>query len=322
MDWLGLAQLLALGLALVWLMTAARVAWVLTHPPRRTLAFAVSRGWPASPLEVPEAMGGSRRFEEWLLRARGRDLPVWDIPGDGGPAAPIVVFTHGWGESRLHGLWRLAAWLPCCSRVLLWDMPGHGEAPGTCRLGSDEHLDLLALVEHLRGEGEHEGPGGTNQPAIVLHGFSLGAGVSIVAAAVAGPARIAAVVAEAPYRVPQTPARAVMHHAGLGLPLARAAAQGLLGVAWGQGLWWATRGRAPRFDRAAWAGRLSVPVLVLHGEADLICPPADGQAVAAAAKRGRFVAVAGAAHLDLWTNPASRTVCVWAAGAFIIRLSG
>ncbi|MFN0010276.1 MAG: alpha/beta hydrolase [Phycisphaerales bacterium] len=322
MDWIGLAQVLALGLALVWAMTAARIAWVLTRPPRRTLAFAVSRGWAPSPQDVPATLGGPRGFEEWLLRLRGRDLPVWDIPGDGGPGAPIVIFTHGWAESRLHGLWRLEAWLPAASRIVLWDLPGHGEAPGTCRLGSDEHLDLLALVDRVLGDEGRDGPGITNPPPIILHGFSLGAGVSIVAAAVAGPERVAAVVAEAPYGVPQTPARAVMHHAGLGLPLARAAAQGLLGLVWGEGLWWATAARAPRFDRGAWAARLKVPLLVLHGQADQICPPDDGRAIAGGAKDGRFVALSDAAHLDLWMAPQPRAACIRAVRDFIIRSSG
>ncbi len=324
MDWLGLATLLLIGLLIVWVVVAVRIGWVLTHPPRRTLAFALAKGWSASPAELPASFGGPRAFEEWSFRspALGGDIPVWDIACDGGPSAPVVIFTPGWGESRLHGLLRMGAWLPVASRVILWDLPGHGEAPGTCRLGASEHESLLELIARVYDSA----PGSP----IVLHGFSLGAGVSIVAAALARerlPGVMRGVIAEAPYRVPQTPARAVLGHNGLMLPLALAAAQGPLGLWWGHGLAWFTRASAPRFDRCVWAARLAspaggaaspVPMLVIHGERDDVCPLDDSRAIAAAGPSPeRLVVVPGASHLDLWTLDAAREACTAAVSAFV-----
>ncbi len=331
-DWLGLATLLLIGLLIVWVVVAVRIGWVLTHPPRRTFAFALAKGWPSSPAELPGELGRPRPFTEWSVRSRvraseGRELPVWDIRCDGGPGAPVIIFTHGWGESRLHGLLRMGAWVRVASRVILWDMPGHGEAPSasTCRLGTSEHEGLLELISRVH-EGEPAAP-------VILHGFSLGAGVSIVAAAVARerlPGVVRGVIAEAPYSVPQTPARAVLHHNGLTLPLARAAAQGVLGLLWGHGAWWFTRDRAPRFDRRVWAARLGapgivggtnappVPLLVLHGERDEICPLDDGRAIAAADRAAeRLVIVPGAGHLDLWAQPEARAACEGAVSGFV-----
>ncbi len=312
MDVPGLLQLLAIGLIITWAMVALRIGWVLTHPPRRTLAFALAKGWPATPGDVPATWGGPREFAEWTLTWRGTHLPVWDVPCDRADG-PVVIFTHGWGEARLHGLLRLGAWGPLASRVILWDLPGHGEAPGTCRLGADEHLALVELVMRVRAAHPHT--------PIVLHGFSLGAGVSIAAAAelTARGEPVYAVIAEAPYRVPQTPARAVLWHNGLTLPGARAAAQGVLGSAWGHGLSWFSAARAPRFDRAACAARLgpATELLVIHGERDDVCPVADGRAIAAAAPRGRCEVVPGAGHLDLWTDPDARQVCAGLVQGFI-----
>lgn len=46
------------------------------------------------------------------------------------------------------------------------------------------------------------------------------------------------------------------------------------------------------FDRAETAKKLRVPLLVLHGAEDLVCPPEDGQQISAAGG-GEFVPVPG-----------------------------
>src|SRR5689334_9666437 len=123
--------ILAAGLALLWCAAVAYTTWMLTHPPRRPYAAAVARGRPGDPGDL------DRAFESWSVRSRGMDLPVGDVPGDDA-AGPVVVMTHGWADSRVGGLVRLPSILPVASRVVLWDLPGHGEAPGTCRLGTVE----------------------------------------------------------------------------------------------------------------------------------------------------------------------------------------
>jgi pimeloyl-ACP methyl ester carboxylesterase len=285
---LALFIFLLCGLGEAWLAAAGYVAYMLTHPPRHTYAWAVARGRPGDPSELP---GDPRRFEAWTFRSRGLELPAWEIAGDlarggAGGEGPTVILTHGWGSSRVSAMRRLPAYLRSSSRVIMWDLPGHGDAPGVCRLGTAEVEDLLALVEAVMGEGK-EGP-------LVLAGSSLGAGVSIAAAARSGAGLVAGVIAEAPYRVPITPARNVLRQHRLPYRLN-------LGPAlWGLGVWFGVVPRWRGFDRAALAAGLRCPLLVLHGDQDDVSPVEDGRAIAGAAGEGRMVEVAGAGHNDLW----------------------
>lgn len=290
-DAAGLAILLSSGLAAAVAAGAAHTAYTLTHPPRRTFSWALARSLPSTPAEIrtPDRPDGYP-FESWPLRSRGRDLHVWDLRGDD-PAGPAIIFTHGWGDSRVTSLARVPHLVPLASRLLLWDLPGHGDSPGACALGVREADDLLALIERV----------GPDRP-IVLHGFSLGAGVSI-AAALREP-RVAAVIAEAPYRVPIVPARNVLRAAGLPWRITLPLAMALLGLRAGHGLSWATPRTGATFDRARLAAELRIPLLVLHGDRDAVSPPADGQAIARAAPRGTLEFVPGAGHLNLWTDPA------------------
>lgn len=275
---MGLIVLLAAGLAVFWAFLTGYTARLLTRPPRRTYAWAVSRALPGDPGEASPP----RRFRSWTFASRGLSLAAWDIEGER-PDAPVVIFTHGWGESRLSVLPRLAALAPACSRIIAWDLPGHGESPGSCTLGGPEEADLRALVERARDD-----------KPLVLAGFSLGAGVSIAAAAAARPA---AVIAEAPYRMPVTPARNVLRLRGLPWRLNLPPALAWIGVRAGFGPAW----RARVFDRAALARDLRCPLLVIVGALDQICPPEEARAIAG--EGGRFQFVPGAGHLDLWTRP-------------------
>lgn len=294
----GLFLLLGLGLAAVWALAVAQVAWMLTHPPRRTYGSAVARGRPGDPSELP---GRAREFSAWTFTSRGLELPVWEIAGDL-PLGPTVVLAHGWGDSRIGGLARVEALAAVASRLILWDLPGHGEAPGMCRLGVPEAADLVALLERI-------GPGPT-----VLYGWSLGAGISIAAAAQR--AGIAAVVAESPYRLAATPARNVLAARGLPHRPVLMPALAVIDAAIGGGLVRAGAG-GRRFDRAELARRLACPLLVVHGDRDEICPIADGREIAAAAPRGELATIAGAGHNDLWTDPRHAEGCAAAVRRFV-----
>lgn len=282
MDFIGLALLLLIGLVLGIVILAVHTAYSLTHPPRRGLGYALARSLPADPSELRfmDASGAERigaAFEQWKFQSRGVTLDVWELAGCN-PDGPTVVLSHGWGESRVVSLCRAPALLRVCRRLILWDFPGHGEAGGTCTLGMREADDLIALVDAMP---EHAGP-------VVLYGHSLGAGASIEAGARLGPGRIAGVIAEAPYRHPVTPARNVLRLARLpyrlNLPLAMLALR-------------------PRFDRVADVARVRSPLLVIHGDADRVCPVGDGEQIAAAAPNGKLAVIGGGGHLDLFTDP-------------------
>jgi pimeloyl-ACP methyl ester carboxylesterase len=269
---LGILPVLALGLGLYVGVLTLATHRRLTRPPRRTYAWAVAKGSPGDPGELEKP----RRFERFEFSRDGTTFVGWSIEGDA-PLGPVVVLTHGWADSKVGGLARAEVVAALASRVVAWDLRGHGESGGTSTLGLREKDDLLALIDTLE-----EGT------PIVLFGWSLGAGVSIAAAAET--ARVVGVIAESPYRLAATPAGNVLEARSMpwrvNLPLALR----LVGSA---AAW---RG----FDRCAIAARLCVPLLVIHGEADVVSPFADGRAIAAAA-RGELVPLK-AGHNDLWTG--------------------
>jgi pimeloyl-ACP methyl ester carboxylesterase len=303
--WIGLAGLLAAGLALFIAAMVWHTAWTLRRPPRRTTAWAVARSVPADPSQlVPPAV-----FTEWsFATAHGGPFPVWDITGRD-PAGPVVIVTHGWGESRVLALPRAAGLLGAARRVIAWDLPGHGDSPGLCGLGVTEVAVLLALIDHVTGPGRDE-------PPLVLFGSSLGAGVSIAAAA-ERPESIAGIIAEAPYRVPITPARNVLRAAGLPCRLTLGPALGMLGLRLGRGVSWFLDRSAGGFDRATIVARVRAPILILHGTLDEVCPVEDGRAIALAAPRGRLLEIPGAGHTNLWTQEPFAGICEEAARAFL-----
>lgn len=286
----GLLLLLLLGLLAGLGAMTAWTAWLLSRPPRRTYAAAVARGRPGDPGELKLPL----EFREWRFVSRGRRFPAWEVRG-GRPGAPTLIISHGWGDSRVVMLGRIAALAPLFSRVIVWDLPGHGDAPDRCRLGTREAEDLAALVDAAMRRDE----------ALVLYGFSLGAGVSIVAAAQMKDRPLSGVIAEAPYRVPRTPARNVLKQLGLPWRWNLPPALRLLGV------------RERGFDRADWASRVRAPLLVLHGARDAISPLEDGEAIARAAPMGRLVVAPEGEHLNLWTEPTLAEASLGAVREFV-----
>ena len=304
---LGLVYLLLLGLAIGWVLVVVYTAWLLTHPPRRGYAYAVSRSLPGDP---GECLGKDAKWSTWTFRSPtgGGDLPVWDIAGQS-PRGPVVIITHGWGDSRVVMLSRLPTIAKSASRVLVWDQPGHGDAPGSCALGSTEAEDLIALCES------------TGHTPIVLYGYSLGAGVSIVAAAALGE-KVAGVIAEAPYRVPVTPARNMLRLRGLPQFTTLRPALALTGMLRRGTLSWAFRGDAGGFDRALHAAKLHAEtrLLVVHGERDAICPLDDGQVIANAG-RGTLEVIPGGTHAGLWADQGTQAVVSQRMERFLEQLS-
>ncbi len=149
--------------------------------------------------------------------------------------------------------------------------------------------------------------------ALLLLGWSLGAGVSIVAASrlTQQGIRPVGVIAEAPYRLGRTPVVNYLRAVGLPYRIVEPIAAAWLG--------WKLRGTTnwSSFDRAKHASNLPCPLLVIHGTLDAICPHEDGQRIAAAARRSLFVSIEGAGHNDLWEIERYRTQCERAVSDFL-----
>ncbi|MDX2017756.1 MAG: alpha/beta hydrolase [Planctomycetota bacterium] len=295
---LSLAGLILLGGVVAWLGLVALTVRTLTRPPRRSATWALAKDRPTTPAELRTPA----EFSTWTFRSRGAELEAWDIKGRLS-AGPTVVMTHGWGESRVMMLQEAQHVLERCARLILWDLPGHGDAGGTFTLGQLEHEDLIALVERVASK---------DSPAVLM-GSSLGAGVSIAAAA-ARPELVAGVIAEAPYCLARTPARNVLDQSGLPWRSNLSAALGWVG--WRIGTRW--RG----FDRAEVASRVRCPLVVVHGDLDAVCPLADGETIARAAPKGRLAVVPGGAHLDLWSEPTFTARALGAVDGLLSEVSG
>lgn len=281
---------------LLWLIfiTWMTIRW-LTHPPRRTVAWSISRSRPSSSAELTPPLP----CEEFFITSKTHTIRCWHITG-GTPSAFTLVLTHGWGDSCLTMLERIEHLAPHFASILVWDLPGHGDSTGTCTLGTREHNHIPDLIAALPSDAAR---------TIVLYGYSLGAGITLQAAdswpSTLPPLR--AIILEAPYRFPITPAANVMNSIAAPWRLNLHLALACIGIDLGFGPSFA---RSPRFDRAALAAKLATqptpPTLILHGSADTICPLQDSRDIAAALPVSTLAIIEIATHTDLWSRPESR----------------
>lgn len=296
---LGLIQLLAVGFLAGWVSMIVYTAYLLTHPHRRTYAWAVSRHQPGDPGELDEPLP----FVSRTVTTEHGEIPVWDIEGRD-PAGPVLFMTHGWGSGRQGALKRLAPIADEVSRVLVWDLPGHAEAPASARMGCDEHLIAAQILDELCDP----------DCKLILLGWSMGAGVSLALCAHIQRTRpVAGVVCEAVYNRPITPARAVLELRGMPHRINLPPAMALLGLKLGVGIRW--RG----FDRDSIARSVRAPILLLHGDHDPVSPLRDAELVRSAAPDAELCVVEGGGHNNLWVDPVFRETAREAVVGFIRR---
>lgn len=278
---IGLAQLLGVGLVLYLIALIVYTAWGLTHPHRQTYASALARNLPGDPSELDTPIP----FEEHTVAGTRGDLALWSLVGKN-PNGVVVVMTHGWGSSRQGGLKRLGPIIENASRVIIWDLPGHGDSDGITHLGSTECADLACVLEYCQSESP-----------IVLYGWSMGAGVSLAfAQRFPGEHRIIGIICESPYVLSLTPARNVIRLRGVPHRLNLMPSMMLLGTRFGVGPFW--RG----FARDDIAKGIDIPILILHGDHDPVCPMDDAEQIALAAPRSELVQIEGGGHNNLWTD--------------------
>ncbi|MDI1449971.1 alpha/beta fold hydrolase [Polyangium sp. 6x1] len=200
-----------------------------------------------------------------LLRIDGGTLMLFRPPPAGGP---VVVYFHGNGEQIGDSAWLADVFARAGAGFAAIEYPGYGLARD---VGAPSEQALFDAAE--RGIGHLVEQRGIQRTDLVLAGQSLGTGVAMEMAARGHGVRVLLLcpftsIADVGARVfPFLPVRLLLQD---------------------------------RFDSAARASNVKVPVLVLHGTDDELIPVDHGKTLAARLPRGRFMAIAGAHHSDLW----------------------
>ena len=278
---MGLLILFATAAALIIAVATLVLIQQLLRPARKTYAVALARRLATEPSEL-----NFESYEQTFTFPDGLSSPGWVIDGHDANG-PVVVVTHGWGDSRYGSLTRATVLAPFVSKLVMYDLRGHGESTApVSKLSTIEVDDLLAVLEQI----DHQGK------PIVLFGASMGAGVSIVAAAKSNDAAIVGVIADGPYRFPLEPIIGQML-------VYKIVPYPMVWLAQAHFSFW--HGGLKGFDRMLHAQRLNCPLLVLHGNEDRICKYESGKAIADAAPNGKLITFEGGGHLDLaWFDEA------------------
>ncbi len=181
------------------------------------------------------------------------------------PGRPTVVYFHGNGGNIADRAFLVRPWLDRGLGVVLFNLRGYGGSGGSPS-EAGWFMDGAAALAFARARG-------VPPERLVVFGESLGSGVAVK---VATEHAIAALILQAPL----TSAADVAQHHYPFLP-AR----------------WLIK---DRYDSTERIGAVQAPILIVHGEADLIVPVRFGRALFAAApepKQGVFIA--GAGHNDV-----------------------
>ncbi|MBB6441098.1 alpha/beta fold hydrolase [Phycisphaera mikurensis] len=253
------------------------------RPGGRGVAWCIANDRPCDPEDL--GLPADRWRDRVFRLSRGEQTRGYEIDG-GDPDGPLVLVVHGHSAGRHHAMATLACAVPVASRVAAFDLPGHGSVQKLfSRQGLREPEDVAVVLGQLLAER----PAGTPAPPVVLLGYSMGAQISLAAAA--GPLRgqLAGVVLLAVYRYHGEPIRAFLREHGLP--------------------WWPfqplgdlftavrTRG-ASRFDRVEAAADVDCPALLLSFRDDPLCPLASAEAIAAAIPHARLEVFDGVDHTD------------------------
>lgn len=190
------------------------------------------------------ALLGVREIE--LMTKDGLTLFSWYLPPPAG--RPVIAYFHGNGGNIGYRAERLRRFAAAGYGVLLAEYRGYGGNPGApCERGlfadAEAALDFLAASD-------------INSEQVVLWGESLGSGVAVHLAATRA---IGGVVLEAPFT--SVAACAQRHY-----PFVPAA--------------WLVHDRFNSLSRIA---QVTAPLLILHGERDMVVPVDHGRALLKAA---------------------------------------
>lgn len=219
-------------------------------------------------------------------RPLDRNFETIAVPGGGllglrrppDAAAMVVVHFHGNAEQLADEAWLADQFATAGLGFVAVEYPGYGLLAGQ---GAPTEESLVASGEQAL---QHVvGALGIERTRLVLSGQSIGTGAAVELAKRGWGQRLLLMT---PYTslpdlgartVPFMPARWMMKD---------------------------------RFDSAAKAPSLSLPVLVIHGTADEVIPYELGQALAGRFPHARFLSIPGGHHNDLWDREEVRAQAV------------
>ena len=216
--------------------------------------------------QPPPAGCAEREFAGAGVRLQG-----WECA----PAQPrgTIVYLHGVADNRQSSASVIGRFVPRGFRVIAYDSRSHGRSEGdACTYGFHEKHDLRRVIDTVA-----DGP-------VVLIGTSLGAAVALQEAPT--DARVAAVVAAETFSDLRTVAteRAPVFFTPDTIGRAFALAENQ------------ARFRVDDVSPVRAAARITVPVLLIHGAADVDTPPAHSERVRAALKSASELLLVPGAH--------------------------
>ena len=197
----------------------------------------------------------------WFQAEDGTKLFGWYVQSSA--SSPVLLWCHGNAGNIIHRLENLAELYRIGLSVFIFDYRGYGRSEGK---PSEEgfYQDALAAYSYLVNTR------GVRPERLGLFGRSLGAAV---AGEIASRKPAAGLILESPF--PSIAAMARAHYGGLPMH-------------------WLLSGRFPLSERLA---RVTMPVLVIHGDYDTIVPIALGREVFDAAREPKsFYVIEGADH--------------------------
>ncbi len=210
------------------------------------------------------------RLHGWLLRPGGKPLGT-------------VLFLHGNAENVSTHV-NSVLWLALSGyRVLAVDYRGYGRSEGKPTMAG-VHADALAALDALFGMEE------VDKDRVVVLGQSLGGAVAVYAVANSPHKdRIRAVVVDSAFSGYREIAREKVAEISV-LKVFRSPLSRLV---------------TDRYSPRLWIGRIApVPLLVIHGDADRVVPPAHGQRLYALAGEPKALwIVPGAGHIEAFASP-------------------
>jgi pimeloyl-ACP methyl ester carboxylesterase len=263
-KWLigAITTLLAVALVVCWTQVPAIGAGALLHPVHRRTVRPAPNGCVDATFD-----GAGVALRGW------RCTPPARLAAPPTPPRATIVYLHGIADNRGSATGLITRFLPLGYDVIAYDSRANGDSDGNaCTYGYYEKQDLHRVIDTIAGP-------------VVLIGASLGGAVALQEAA--DDSRVNAIVAAETF----SDLRTVASERAPWIFSDRAIEQAFL-----------LAGREAKFDVDAVspvraAARITVPVLLIHGAADIDTPPAHSRRVFDQLRGPkRLILVPGAAH--------------------------